>query len=129
MLIKKQIICIECPKACLIAVDIKESQIIRITGNNCDQGKIYAKSEVENPLRILTSSVLGVELERKMIPVKTDKSIPKSLIFDIMELIKKIKIRETVKQGQIISPNILGLGVNIIATATVFKLKNKGVSE
>ncbi|MGB4520517.1 MAG: DUF1667 domain-containing protein [Candidatus Omnitrophota bacterium] len=108
-------ICIECPIGCVLEVDM-DSKPIRITGNKCPKGEEYAISEIENPQRILTSSVLTQGLALKMIPIKTDKPIPKKDLLKAMEVIKKIRLKKTVAVGDIVMKDLLGLGVNLVAT-------------
>lgn len=112
----KQFTCIECPKGCLLSVAINNGIVTEVNGNKCPKGEAYARSEVENPMRILTSSVLTQGLSLKMIPVRTDMPIPKTKLFDAMNEIKKIKITQPVLVGDIIVNNFLGLGVNLVAT-------------
>lgn len=112
----KILTCIECPKSCALSVDIENCRVIRISGNECPRGKDYAVSEIENPLRVLTSAVLAEGLCLKMVPVRTDKPLPKSRIFEAIDQIRKIKIDKPVSAGDVIKENLLGLGVNLIAT-------------
>jgi len=112
----KKMICIECPKGCRLTVDVENSKLIKVTGNKCPKGEKYAISEIENPERILTSTVSGEGLDLKMVPVKTDRPIPKSKIFDAIHEIKKLKAARPLKPGDIIVKNFLGLGVNLIST-------------
>lgn len=112
----KKITCIECPKSCTLIVNIEDDKIISIGGYECPKGQDYARLEVENPLRILTSSVLTKNLKLKMIPVKTDKPIPKDKLFKGMNEIKKIIIDKPVKVGDIVIENFLGLKANLITT-------------
>ena len=112
----KKFICIECPKGCRMAVTLSDSGITDITGNSCEKGATYVRAEIENPMRILTSSVLGEGLALKMIPVRTENPIPKSKISDAMAEIKKIRVNHPVSCGEIIRENFLGLGVNLVAT-------------
>ena len=115
MMIKK-LICIECPKGCRLSVDIENGRVVKVAGNECPKGEKYAISEVENPARIVTSAILGQGLELKMIPVRTDRSIPKSRIFEAMNEIKKIKVQKPLSAGNVIVKNFLGLDVNLIST-------------
>ncbi|MFZ2603942.1 MAG: DUF1667 domain-containing protein [Candidatus Omnitrophota bacterium] len=108
-------ICIECPVGCVLEVDM-DSKPIRITGNECPKGENYAISEIENPQRILTSSVLTQGLALKMVPIKTDRPIPKKDLLKAMEVIKKIRLKKTVAVGDIVMKDLLGLGVNLVAT-------------
>ncbi|MBU1912992.1 MAG: DUF1667 domain-containing protein [Candidatus Omnitrophica bacterium] len=112
----KRLTCIECPKGCRLLVDAQDGKVVKVTGHECPKGEKYAISEIENPVRILTSSVLGRELRLKMIPVRTDKPIPKSRIFDAMKEIKKVRLTRPLKAGDVVVENFLSLGVNLIAT-------------
>jgi len=110
----KKLTCIECPKGCRMTVNIENSKVIKVTGNECPKGEVYVVSEIENPVRILTSTVLCRGLTLKMLPVRTDKPIPKSMIFEAMREVKKIKLERPLNAGSIIVKNFLGLGVNLI---------------
>ncbi len=111
----KKITCIECPKGCVLAVDIENCKAIKVSGNKCPKGEEYAITEVESPVRILTSVVLGAGLDLKMIPVRTDRPIPKSRILEAMDEIKKIKVNKPLNTGDIVIKNFLGLSANLIA--------------
>lgn len=115
----KKITCIECPKGCILEVEIDGAKVIEIRGNDCPKGLVYAKAEIENPLRILTSSVVAEGLSLKMVPVRTDAPIPKSKLFEGMEEIKLIRIEKELEIGEVIIENFLGLGVNLIATRSM----------
>lgn len=112
----KKIICIECPKGCSISVNIKKGKISSLKGNECQKGLRYATSEVESPLRVLTSTVLSQGLPLKMIPVRTDRPIPKRHAYKAAKAIKKIRIAKPVLAGDVLVEDFLGLGVNLIAT-------------
>lgn len=111
----KKLTCIECPKGCRLTVNIENSKVIKVTGNECPKGEVYAVSEIENPVRILTSAVLCRGLSLKMLPVRTDKPMPKSMTFEAMREVKKIRVTVSLKSGDVIVKNFLGLGVNLIA--------------
>ncbi len=112
----KKLTCIECPKGCRLTVDVADDKVVKVAGNECPKGEGYAVFEIENPSRILTSTVSGQGLNLKMIPVRTDNPIPKSRIFDAMEEIKKIRVKRPLNAGDIIVKDFLNLGVNLIAT-------------
>ena len=113
---KKKLTCIECPKGGVLSVDTKGPRVIKVSGANCPKGEKYAIAEIENPVRVLTSTVLAEGLPLKMIPVRTDLPIPKAYIPEAMEEIKKIKIKRPLSAGDIIARNLLGLKANLIAT-------------
>jgi CxxC motif-containing protein len=112
----KNLTCIECPKSCNLIVDIENCRVVKVSGNQCKVGESYATAEIENPMRIFTSTVLSDGLFLKMIPVRTDKPIPKAKIREAMAEIKKIRINKPVKVGDAIVSNFLGLGGNLTAT-------------
>lgn len=112
----RRIRCIECPKGCSLSVDIENSKVVSISGNECVKGKKHAVSEVENPVRILTSTVLSQGLALKVIPVRTDGPLPKTALRQAMEEIRRIRINQPVRIGAVIVENFLDLGINLIAT-------------
>jgi len=114
---KKNMICIECPNGCLLKVEIKDGKVASVEGHQCEKGEKYAFSEVEKPLRILTSTISTTDdLHMNWIPVRTDKPIPKDKLFEAMEELKKLKIKKPVEVGDIIAQGFLNLDVNLIAT-------------
>lgn len=115
----KMMICIECPKSCALAVDIDNGKVIRVQGSKCPKGAAYAALEVQDPARILTATIVSEGLSLKLIPVRTNKPIPKKDLLRAMEEIKKINIKAPVKAGDIIIKNLLGLGVKVVATRAV----------
>jgi len=111
---KKELICIECPKGCSLEVEVKGARVVSVKGNDCPKGNIYAVSEIENPERVLTSTVRAEGLDLKMVPVRTNNPIPKDQIFKAMELIRKIVIDRPVRIGEVIDSDFMGLRVKLI---------------
>ena len=112
---KKELICIECPKGCLLGVNIENGKVIFVDGNKCLKGKDYASSEIENPRRILTSSVLCDGFEVKMLPVRTDQPIPKAKLMEALDVVKKIRVSKSVKAGDVLVADFFGS--NLISSA------------
>ena len=112
----KKLTCIECPKGCPLTIEIDGDKVGKVTGNKCPKGIGYAIAEIENPMRIFTSTVLAEGLSVKMVPVRTDKSIPKSRLADAMEMIRMLKVTQPIKVGDVILRDFLGLDANLIAT-------------
>lgn len=111
----KELICIGCPMGCMLQVDVDDENIRSIQGNVCPRGRQYAKDEVLQPRRMVTSLVL-VEGSRIPLSVRTRTAIPKSQIGDCLREIRKIRTRLPVRIGDVIQPDILGTGVDLIAT-------------
>lgn len=112
----RQLICIECPKACNLSVDIENCRVVKVTGNQCPKGEEYAVSEIENPCRILTTTVFTEGLFLKMLPVRTDRPIPKERIFKAIDEIRRIKVDKALHAGDIILEDLLGMGINLVST-------------
>lgn len=121
MMIKK-LTCIECPQGCALLVEVENSKVIKVTGHKCPKGEEYSQDEIENPVRLLTSTVLTKGSALKLLPVRTDKPIPKSRIFEAIKEIRKITVQHTVKVGDVIIQNFMGLAVNLIATRELNKI-------
>lgn len=118
----KRLTCIECPKGCALSVDVENCRIVKTSGSECPKGEKYAVSEIENPMRILTSTVLTEGLPLKMIPVRTDKPMPKARIMDAMDQIKKIRLNNPIPAGEPVVKNFMHLGVDLIATRESFPI-------
>lgn len=118
----KKLTCISCPIGCELSVSLDESgKILKIEGNRCPRGKEYAITEITNPQRILPISVKVEDGEMELVSAKTDKPVPKKKMYEIIEYIKKLKVKAPVKRGDLIVEDILGTGANLIATRTVNK--------
>ncbi len=110
----KELICIVCPKGCHLTVD--EENGYAVSGNNCPRGEEYGKNEVIAPKRTITSTVKVSGGLYPRLPVKTDKPIPKELIFDAMKLLDEVELTAPVKVGDVVIENVLGTGASFIAT-------------
>lgn len=117
----RELTCISCPIGCHLKVEIDGEKVIKVTGNSCKRGEIYGKKECTNPTRILTSTVKVDGGCMDVVPVKTEKDIPKGKIFECMSALKGIIIKAPVKIGDIICENVADTGVNIISTKNVDK--------
>lgn len=113
---EKELICITCPKGCHLKVDVEAN---KVTGNTCPRGAEYGINEVTHPVRVITSTVKVENGELAVVPVKTNKSIPKELNFKCMEEINKVVMIAPVKIGDVVIENVLGTGVDVVVTRNV----------
>ncbi|MCD8122332.1 MAG: DUF1667 domain-containing protein [Clostridiales bacterium] len=116
---QKELICIGCPMGCALVVEWDGKQVVSVTGNTCPRGDVYARKEVTNPTRIVTSSVCVDGGELKMVSVKTNEDIPKDKIFEIMNEIRKTTVKAPIQIGDVILSNVAGTGVDVVATKHV----------
>lgn len=113
---KRNLVCVSCPLGCPIEVEIENGQVISVRGNTCKRGDAYARTEVTNPVRSLTTSVKLEGGIHPVVPVKSSSPVPKDRMFDCMKEINGAVIKAPVKIGDVVIENICGLGVDIIAT-------------
>lgn len=113
----KKLVCIGCPKGCLITVDKNADGSLSITGNTCKIGEEYARNEVTAPKRTVTSIVRVSGAGSRVVPVKTKQEIPKEKIFECMAVINNTVVKAPVRLGEVLIRNIAGTGVDIVATA------------
>ena len=114
---KKNLTCVACPLGCSITVELDDQgQILSVTGNTCKRGDAYARTEMTNPTRSLTSTVKVEGGRHPVVPVKSAAPVPKSMLFDCMKEINKVVVKAPVHIGDTIIENILGTGVSIVAT-------------
>lgn len=109
---KRNLTCIVCPMGCSIDVEIENGEVKNISGNTCKRGEEYAKNECINPVRTITSTVRCAD--GSVIPVKTDKPIPKDKIFECMKIINSTVAPLPILAGDVIIKDVYGS--NIIAT-------------
>ena len=115
---KRELICIGCPLGCPLTVTMEETGIT-VTGNTCKRGEIYAKKEVTDPTRVVTSSVHVNDGVIPMVSVKTKEDIPKDKIFACMEEVRRVSVAAPVHIGDIVIEDCAGTGVPVIATKNV----------
>ena len=118
---KKSLICIGCPMGCALSVTLENGEVTEVTGNTCKRGDIYARKEVTNPTRIVTSTVKVSGGTLAMVSVKTKTDIPKGKIFDCVKALKTVCVKAPVHIGDVILENVADTGVDIIATKNVEK--------
>ncbi len=115
----RELICIGCPMGCPLTVEINNGEVTSVSGNTCKRGEVYAKKEVTNPTRIVTSSVIVEGGSLAAVSVKTKEDIPKGKIFDCMKALKGVKLQAPVHIGDIVVANVAGTGVDIVATKDI----------
>lgn len=100
--------CILCPNGCQL-----EWKDGGITGNCCPRGEDFARQEREAPRRSVTTVVMtesGI-----LLPVRTDKPVPKEMVFAVIEFCKRQVVASEYHVGDIVFANILETGVDVVA--------------
>lgn len=102
---------------CCLSVKRIDGEKISVAGNSCAYGANYAETEINNPVRVLTTTVMAEN--GTQIPVRTLCPIPKQKLFDAMREVKMHCVKLPVVLGQVIIENIAQTGVDLIATKTI----------
>jgi len=116
---KKHFVCVICPIGCEIDVIHDGSKIISMKGNKCDKSEKFVTQEMIEPMRILTTTVRIEGSRWPVIPVRTDKSVPKRLFPRIMRQLRRIRLKAPVDILDVVARDVLHTGADIIATRTM----------
>ena len=111
----KELICIMCPKGCRLTVD----ENLNVSGNTCPRGVTYGKQEVTDPRRYLTTTVKLNGSSIKRLPVISSNDIPKGKVDDVVKYLDTVEVNVPVNVKDVIVKDVLGLGVDIVATRTI----------
>ena len=115
----RELTCIGCPLGCSLTVTMENGEVTSVTGNTCPRGDAYARKEVTNPTRIVTSTVRVSGGKAVMVSCKTASDIPKGKIFDIAKELKAVEVAAPVHIGDVLVKDVAGTGVDVIATKNV----------
>lgn len=117
----KDIRCIICPTGCLVHVENINGELI-IEGHSCKRGEDYAREEFISLIRILTTTMRVEKGFLPLIPVRSDKPIPKDRLEETLKLIAKTQTKAPLKMGDILIENVFGLDINIIASRDLIEI-------
>lgn len=115
----KNLTCINCPMGCALTVEMNGDEIVSVSGNTCNRGDAYARKELTNPTRIVTSTVRVTGGSSDTVSVKTKEDIPKGKIFECIQALKDVRIQAPVHIGDVIVSNVADTGTDIVATSNV----------
>lgn len=117
MLKSHEIICIECPMACPVQLDVDDTgTVIKVTGQQCKRGKLYSIQEYGAPMRTLTATIVTEGSDHALLPVRSNKPIPKDMLRECMSLLSEVRVRPVVRIGDTLIKDISGTGADIIYT-------------
>jgi CxxC motif-containing protein len=124
---KKEMVCIVCPRGCRLTLIKDENAEVGyvVTGNACKRGAEYGIKELTNPTRVVTSTVKINNYHLNRLPVKTNGSIPKDLIFECMKLINEVEVEPPIKVGEILIDNMLETGVDLVSSKSASSVENR----
>jgi len=104
-----------------LSVEWTESEVLKVENSRCKRGQAYAQSEVFDPRRTLATTVLVDGGDIPLVSVRTDQPIPKGAMLDVMDHLAQVVVQAPIDIGDIIVPDVLGSGSNIVATKKIAK--------
>lgn len=115
--------CTTCPSECLLDVVVEEcgetSSVVSVHGNRCRRGAAFAEQEIVCPMRILASTIPISGGDQPLLPVRTEEAIPRSLHMQAMGLLRATQASAPIRMGDVIVPNILDTGIDLVASLDV----------
>jgi CxxC motif-containing protein len=117
---KHEYTCIVCPRGCRLQVEHVDDHI-EVSGAGCRRGERFAREEVTDPRRNLTTTVQTTCEAVPRLPVRTDRPISKTLLLDASARLASVTVEPPVRRGEIIVRNIMGSGANVVVSADIRK--------
>lgn len=98
-----------------MTVTLVDGKVESVEGNFCKRGLTYANDECTNPKRTVTSTVRCKS--GAVVSVKTENTIPKEKMFEVMKEINAVTAPDGLRIGDVVVENVCGTGVNVVATS------------
>ena len=117
----REMTCISCPMGCHLTVSRDDAGNVTVTGFTCKRGEIYGRQEFTCPMRTVTSSVRVDGGVRSVCSVKTQNTVPKAKIPEVLDAIAAYRVKAPLAIGDVVLENIAGTGVNLVATSNCAK--------
>lgn len=117
---KHLLTCIVCPNGCDIEVKTaRDGTILSIEGQTCRRGEAFARQEILDPQRTISSSVRLIGGELPLVSVRLNRPVPKARIPEVMDVIRALTLNAPTRIGDVALSNVLGLDADLIVTKNV----------
>ena len=120
----RRFICIRCPTGCDVDVTYEGRRVIEVTGHQCDEGVEYVKGEIENPVRILTTTVRVMGGTDPVVSVRSSEPLPKEHLMAAMRELAPVELEAPVGIGDVAHENVVGTGVGMMVTRFVERARD-----
>ena len=123
---ERALICVVCPVGCELAATLEDGEAVKVVGVRgavCAKGEEWARDEIENPMRVVTSSILVEGGELPLVSVRTDCTIPLGAVRALMAEIRRQRVAAPVRLGAVLLESPAGIPCSVIATRTVERAK------
>ena len=116
---QRQLTCIGCPMGCQLTATIENGVVTAVTGNTCKRGDSYARKECVAPARTVTGTVRVTGGLLPVVSVRTAGEVPKERVLDVARALCRVHLTAPVQAGDMVIPDVLGTGVDVVATRSV----------
>jgi CxxC motif-containing protein len=110
-----EIICVTCPKGCTLRVKHEGKEVLEVM-DGCRRGKDYAICELNDPRRMVASTVKVKDGLHPLVPVYTRQAFPKPMIPELARALRQVEVKAPVKINQVVLADALGTGIDIVAS-------------
>jgi CxxC motif-containing protein len=93
--------------------------VVSVSGNTCKRGDDYARKEMTDPRRIVTSTVRVTGGILPVVSVKTASDIPKKKIEECLSQLKGVEVDAPIQIGDVVLENVAGTGISVVATKAI----------
>lgn len=117
--------CTTCPSECLLTVEVERdadstvAEVHSVVGNSCPRGDTFARQELTCPMRVLTTTIAVSGGDETLLPVRTAEAIPLELHAQAMDLIRDLVVKAPIRMSDVVLPNLLGTGTDLIASMDI----------
>ena len=111
----KILICIQCPLGCSLEA-VRQGGEVSVTGHKCSKGAAYAREELTNPCRTLTTTVKTSFPDFPRLAVRTNREVPLNSFFVIMKAANSIVVEKRLQPREMVLKNLPGTEASLIAT-------------
>jgi len=125
---KRELTCVTCPFSCRLEAEGASPEELAVTGNRCKRGLAYAREELFAPKRLVTTTIPiltatagngGLADLPKRLPCRTRSAFPRERIPELLESVRGIEVGLPVRAGDAIRVDLLGTGIDLIATRSL----------
>ncbi len=72
----QKLICISCPKGCMLEVTVDGDTVVKVSGETCKKGVDYAEKEISDPRRMIATTVRVKDGFHPLVPVYSLQPVP-----------------------------------------------------
>jgi CxxC motif-containing protein len=123
----RELVCFVCPNSCRLVV-IEKNNELKVYNNRCPLGIDFARREINDPERTLTSTIKIDGGELPLVSVRSNNPVKRYELRDLIKQLDSITISAPISIGQVVMRNMGIKKVNIIATRQI-NINISGVSK